>query len=350
MGVLQVLAIIVWFLAIPFCLGLPIAGKMKNRGKSIGMVFICGYFLEMAIFQFLYVFFVCFYNHFTPLVYTYGIFIALLSLLCAIRYRKFVSRLFRGIKIEISWNSLLWVLVILLVGFQLYKTFFYQFVDGDDAFYAAISVITDRLDAMYLHLPYTGETSELDVRHAFSGAPIFVAFLGRVCNLHPTIIHHSVFPLFLIVLSYLIYEKIAEMLLGKKKEYIPLFLIFINLLQIFGGDSIYTTATFMLTRTAQGKAILSGVVIPAAFLGIFLWIRSLKGEKDTKMAILFLNLVMLVAGFTTMLGIAIVPMITGVVILLFVLQQKQIRPLLEYAFTLAPTFILAVIYLLVVGR
>lgn len=350
MGFLQVLAIIIWFLVIPFCLGLPIAGRMKKRGSSIGMVFICGYFLEMGMFQFLYVFFVCFYNHFTPLVYTYGILVAFLSVLCVIRYRKFVSRLFRKIRVTISWNSLLWVAVVLLIGFQLYKTFFYQFVDGDDAFYAAISVITDRLDTMYLHLPYTGETTELDVRHAFSGAPVFVAFLGRVCRLHPTIIHHSVFPLFLLILSYVIYEKIAEMLLGHKKEYIPLFLIFINLLQIFGGDSIYTTATFMLTRTAQGKAILSGVVIPAAFLGVFLWIRALKGARDTKTAILFLSLVMLVAGFTTMLGIAIIPMITGLVILLFVLQQKQLRPLWEYALTLAPTFVLAVIYLLVVGR
>ncbi len=48
-------------------------------------------------------------------------------------------------------------------------------------------------------------------------------------------------------------------------------MIFMALLQMFGYVSMYTSETFFLTRTWQGKSLIANFVLPTLFL-CFLWI------------------------------------------------------------------------------
>jgi hypothetical protein len=139
--------------------------------------------------------------------------------------------------------------------------------DGDDAEYVAQSLVTQQSETMYLIKPYTGGTTSLDIRHSLAVLPIWVAFIGRRTGIHTTILAHSILPFLLIPLAYIVYYEMGKHLLKKKEEYLPAFLVFMALLQIFGNVSIYTNETFFLTRTWQGKAVAASFVIP-----VTLWI------------------------------------------------------------------------------
>lgn len=204
---------------------------------------------------------------------------------------------------DMSWAERIeWLLFFVLLGFQLYKAAAYASFDGDDAYYVVESLIAQQADVMYRILPYTGRPTDLDIRHALAVFPMWIAFVAKRSRIHATIVSHTIMPFLLIPLSYLVYYQIGRQLFwadpfhGKKgkmvrrqtdrkqtsgrqaegvdflhRENLPIFMIVMALFQIFGNVSIYTSETFFLTRTWQGKAVAGSLVIPALFW-MFLWI------------------------------------------------------------------------------
>ena len=161
-------------------------------------------------------------------------------------------------------TALYWVIAVGLVLFQMYMAYTHEFFDGDDAYYVAQSVIAEQTDVLYRILPYTGLSTALDYRHALAALPIWEAYLARITGIHPAIIAHSVLPLLLIPLTYLVYYRIGMRLFKGAFRKTAVFLILVSLLQIFGNTSIYTNATFFLMRTWQGKSILCNLVLLTA--------------------------------------------------------------------------------------
>lgn len=204
---------------------------------------------------------------------------------------------------DMSWAERIeWLLFFVLLGFQLYKAAAYASFDGDDAYYVVESLIAQQADVMYRILPYTGRPTDLDIRHALAVFPMWIAFVATRSRIHATIVSHTIMQFLLIPLSYLVYYEIgrqlfwADLFHGKKekmvrrqtdrkqtsgrqtedvdflhRENLPIFMIVMALFQIFGNVSIYTSETFFLTRTWQGKAVAGSLVIPALFW-MFLWI------------------------------------------------------------------------------
>ena len=54
-------------------------------------------------------------------------------------------------------------------------------------------------------------------------------------------------------------------LLGARSVKLPIFMTIVSLMQIWGNSSIYTNATFFLTRTWQGKSVLANLVLLVDF-------------------------------------------------------------------------------------
>jgi hypothetical protein len=152
--------------------------------------------------------------------------------------------------------------------------------DGDDAYYVVESLLAQQADVMNTILPYTGMTTTLDIRHALAVITMWIAFIARMSGVHATIVSHSVIPLIVIPMVYLVYVEIGRILFRRRQEIIPVFMIVVSLLMIFGNVSIYTPATFFLTRTWQGKAMVSNLVFPM-ILWVFLWM--LEDAKRTKL-------------------------------------------------------------------
>ena len=177
-------------------------------------------------------------------------------------------------------TALYWVIAVGLILFQMYMAYTHEFFDGDDAYYVAQSVIAEQTDVLYRILPYTGLSTALDYRHALAALPIWEAYLARITGIHPAIIAHSVLPLLLIPLTYLVYYRIGMRLFKGAFRKTAVFLILVSLLQIFGNTSIYTNATFFLMRTWQGKSILCNLVLLTAVWTLLrLWETGADREK-----------------------------------------------------------------------
>lgn len=143
---------------------------------------------------------------------------------------------------------------------------------------------------MYAIDPYTGAPTTLDMRHGLAPFPIWVSFIAAKCGVNAAVAAHSLMPLMLIPVTYVLYLEIGRLLCrdvmtGKEKKeqadqktLLPVFMIFVSLLQIFGNYSIYPASTFLLTRTRQGKAALGNVVLPFFLLLLYRMAEEVKRQ------------------------------------------------------------------------
>ncbi|MCM1125238.1 MAG: DUF6077 domain-containing protein [Lachnospiraceae bacterium] len=298
MIILKTFSLLLWLLLIPFCMGLLVMPLLKREQRTPGVVLIAGYILQFALVEIVGIPVVIYavyngYSTFLKCFLPLTVLLAVLGALLAFRGRK------RGMEWDFPdspgegfkrfWTlgmeeKVLLALFLLLVLFQMYMAFTRASFDGDDAYYGVQAVIAQQVDTLYRVNPYTGRSAPLDVRHALALFPIWEACIGSVSGIHATVVCHSILPLVLIPLTYLIYYQIGRALFRKKRELLPMFLVLIALWQVFGNISIYTTETFFLTRTWQGKSFAGNVVIPAV-----IWIFLLLYE-DSKEAGLWLLL------------------------------------------------------------
>ena len=262
-----------------------------------------------------------------------------------------------------SWEGrLLLVLFLLLVGFQLYMAFTRASFDGDDAYYVVHSLITQQSDTMYIIQPSTGRSTSLDIRHALAVFPMWAAYLGRMSKIHATIISHSVLPLALLPLSYLLYYQIGKRLLQNKKDSLPMFMILMALLQMFGNISIYTNETFLMTRTWQGKSFAGNFVMPAV-IWLFLCIADEEPAKDGALQKgrnkdgnkgryakqsgywLLLVLVNTCAGLSSSLAVFLCAMLTGILGFLLALRERRFSILVKAGLSCIPSAVYILLYL-----
>lgn len=249
-------------------------------------------------------------------------------------------------------TALYWVLAVGLILFQMYMAYTHEFFDGDDAYYVAQSVIAEQTDVLYRILPYTGLSTSLDIRHALASLPIWEAYLSRVTGIHPTIIAHSVLPLILIPLTYLVYYRIGMRLFKGGFRKTAVFLILVSLLQIFGNTSIYTNATFFLMRTWQGKSVLCNLVLLTAVWSLLrLWETGADGEqKGKKQAGWWLLMAAnnVTAAMATTMGAFLLGLFIAITGLVLAVRQKRPGRLIPLAATCIPGLIYLGIYAAVV--
>jgi hypothetical protein len=76
-------------------------------------------------------------------------------------------------------------------------------------------------------------------------------------------IAHTVLPVIISILIYINFYLLGTKLFNDKKKETWIFLIFINLIYIFGDFSLRTNFRFELVRLWQGKAVLGNLLIPS---------------------------------------------------------------------------------------
>ncbi|MCR4588195.1 MAG: hypothetical protein K5682_07275, partial [Lachnospiraceae bacterium] len=270
--------------------------------------------------------------------------------------------------------------------------------DGDDAFYLPVSVTALEADTMYLSNPYTGNTQIIDVRHGLGPYPIWLAYLAKYTGVNATVMAQSMLPVILIVLTYIVYLEIGRNLLGGSmfqyarakdednpathKEggiyvenegwMLPLFMIFVSVLQIFGNYSFYTGATFLLTRSRQGKEALGNLILPMIFLLLLEMSKRIRAgaadkeqtedvtnanntenntgnntgkDKGLRIYYLLLTCTGMAACLCSTMGSFLFVMPVALAALLFAILYKKPLLLVSYALTCIPAGCFALLYL-----
>ncbi|MDE6740514.1 MAG: hypothetical protein K2K07_15630 [Lachnospiraceae bacterium] len=392
--ILSILSLLFWLAVIPFCIGLIPANFISDKNRGPGFVLLAGYFGMWALFEVVTMPAVLFvkYDNFKVA----SVLFAVLSILCAavglwLWYRKrkahktnqkndtnvnCANRIKEWIAAQVkrmSWAERIeWLLFFVLLGFQLYKAVAYASFDGDDAYYVVESLIAQQADVMYRILPYTGRPTDLDIRHALAVFPMWIAFVAARSRIHATIVSHMIMPLVLIPLSYLVYYEIGRHLFktnayGMRKEgtaskktgrnraddgnifdreNLPIFMILMAMFQIFGNVSIYTSETFFLTRTWQGKAVVASLVIPALFW-MFLWIYDGKRYGDAGLWFVFVCINM-TAGVCSSIAVFLVCILMALTAFCLAITERDYRVILKMGAVCIPNVIYMAVYVIAV--
>ena len=356
MIILKVLSLIMWLLIAPFCMGLLILPLLKSKQRTPGTSLIAGYILMFTLLEVVGIPVVLFaiYNGLTIFMKIYTPLLVLLAgagVGITIRGRKkgYGWSLAENVRSMIAgWKKLsleekvMMALFLVLVGFQMYMAFTRASFDGDDAYYGVQALIAQQADTLYRVNPYTGRSSPLDVRHALALFPIWEAYVGSMSGIHATIICHSVVPLILIPLTYILYYQIGKTLLKKHREQLPMFMILIALWQMFGNISVYTTETFFLTRTWQGKSFAGNFVIPAV-IWIFLYLFETEENSGFWILLAALNLA---GGASSSLAILLSCLMTVGFGFLFAIREKKFSILVKSGLSCAGGGLYVILYIL----
>lgn len=338
---------------VPFFLGMIPANYMNSLQRTPAMTYVCGWFVSFFMFELTAVPFILLEKSFTSLVITYTLLTAVL-LVCSVWVSRHVWADFvkniRAARSQPLLVKLGWLLAYLLIGGQLFMAVFYEYYDGDDAYYIATSVLTDTFDTMYLRDAYTGYIYALDARHALSPTPIYQAWLSRLSGIHPAVIAHSVLSVVWLVFMYCIYGQIGNRLLpitraeGRtRSNFRPLFMILTAVWFAFGNISLYTSETFAMTRTWQGKGMMAGMVLPALFLCLIY----LSQDRVSLGIWMLYECVLVSAVFATSISFMLVPTIVGVSAVLIGIRKKSVRAAVKIFACCLPCLLLALCYMVV---
>lgn len=338
----------------PFGTGLIINRFIDKENRSIGISYIFGFLTLLAAFQLLAV----------PIVFTdswgFGKIVKIFTVIITVftglgiiqslhlwRAEGNIFRQKKWFSKDKKLEMIQWSIVLALIFFQLFMAVTHASFDGDDAYYVVQSVITDETDTLYSVSPYTGWSTDLDMRHSMAVFPIWIAYIARMTGIHATIISHTVLPVILIPLTYLIYYEIGRKLFKEKKEQLPSYMIIVNMLHIFGNVSIYNNATFLLMRTWQGKSMLANVIIPGIFM-ILLWLFDGEPEKRGRRGgfWLFLCILNIVAAMMSTASVFLNTFLLVVMAVVFGIQEKNIKILFQMLGCCIPCVVYALLYVL----
>lgn len=331
----QILNSIFWLVIMPFLCGILPTQMIERKQKTVGTMFLAGWGVMAAIFQLLAVPFLLHNETLTKLVKYYSGIVYAIAVLGLIYLLVGILRWGLDEMLNLrNWFCMIkedapaWILFVFLLLFQEIMSVVMMTPDADDAYYVVQAVIADQMDIMYKINPYTKGSWSLDYRHILAPFSMMIAFFAREVGVHATIMAHTILPLVLIPITYLIYYKIAILLFPEEKKKQSTFMILIVAVQLFGNTSLYTNETFFLTRTWQGKSILANVAIPAVFWIMFEISRRTEKKEIARISQLagwFVMLLVanLLGSLVSSLGLLLLAILEGVLGLLMSIRNRH---------------------------
>lgn len=360
--------LLLWLFVIPMLVGMPFAEALAKpvdgkRNRKAGLALLCGTIELWALFQVIAVSFILTTGKFHHVVSAFTIIslvgtagVLLWKVWCA-RKQDFIRKTKQSVclvwkisdrkeRTAETMKLVVWALFFLLAFFQVVQCSRMAFADGDDAFYIPISAFSEASDTMYQTIPYTGEATQLDLRHGLAPFPIWIAFLSRISGVPATILAQSILSGVLLSYGYLIYYQIAKVLFARQREGIPYFMLFVSFLQLFGNYSFYTAETFLLTRTSQGKAVLAGLLLPFLFWCLLLLAKEYQKEEQSNKRVLsgLIVLTTMASWLCSSLGTFLCTALLGVSSIVMAAACRSYKPLLRGMVCALPSVFFAMFY------
>ena len=215
------------------------------------------------------------------------------------------------------------VMVAALVVFQVVFVTMHVHDDHDDAWYVGTAVISYFTDTLNRISPYSMEVmGSFPLDYTLSPWPIFCAMLGRLSFTHPAILMHTFVPIVMIPLAYVVYWLLAKEIYGRNRNQALWLLFFLCVLNIFGNWSIRSTATFLLFRIWQGKAILCNIILP---LVVYVFMKLAEGSRATKLTVPILCLTVTAGTMISSMGVFLGPAMLFVLSVVDAVSHRRLR-------------------------
>lgn len=351
--IMDFITILLWLIAVPLLTGGFIL-KRCRAGQNPVLVYLVGMFYEWAVFEVIAVPCIKLKTSLTLVTVIWCVVMGstcLAELFCLIRRREYLIYKpewfdFMEVCKKSTWLCRgLFVLMIFLVGFQMYMYFFYQHIDTDDARFIANAVAAWDSDTMLLTHPNTGEILDEPIgelkKDAVSPWMIYIAMLARLVFIHPTILAHTVLPVFLVGMGYGAYWLVGNAMLKKDLAKTSLFVILVCIFNMFGYTSLYNAATFFLTRIWQGKSVVAGVMIPFIFALMLLMEGDYANKRWNAVALIVTSASCLLSG----MGLIFSALMIGCFVFVYALQKRSFKSLLYGALACVPDIVFGILYM-----
>ncbi len=351
MTIWSVVRLIIFMLIVPMCMGQLFKFILKKELRTLGITFLLGFFIYSGIIQIISI--LCILtvaskpNAFETCFKGCLLAVLLFAVAGCFRFDKNMLKK-PDIKSLSTDTRIFYVIFFALVIFQMVMAVSTRIFDGDNSFYVTQSIIAQKTGAMYTVDPNKGGIIPVDGRHALAAIPMWIAFIAKAAGVHSTIVTYTVWPILIIPLVYFIFHEIAKVLFADNTAMIPIFMIMVNMLMIFGNISIYTPATFFLMRTCQGKSMLTSIAFPAILL-IFLWMFKETGgeEKTLSQKASFwglLTLVNMFSGMCSEMGVMFGAGLVALLTLVLLYSSKRMTVLLGAFCSVIPNLVYVVLY------
>lgn len=321
--------------------------------------YVFGHITMWAVFEIVAVPLILMKKSFMTVVYIWCAFIAILVLCDIVTFilqivKKDIAREkydFNLKKIIADKNNIFTGIIIIaavvLIGYQCYNYVAYMHLDEDDSRFVVNACEAYDNNSMLLINPATGEyegtwVGELakDVTSPWS---IYVAMISKIVRIYPTIVFHTILPLFLVLMAYGVYWLLAKRLFKNNTEAAGLFVLFAALINTYFNASVYTNSTFFLTRIWQGKAVVAGVMMPLLFYLLYSLYQHMNSYGKYVIIMISNIAACLLSGMGIFFGI----IMTVVYGMYYVAIKKKCLGLLWIFLSCVPSIVFALLYVLV---
>lgn len=325
-----VLRTLLWFIFIPVILGKSITKKDKNK---ILYSWVLGNILQMAVFFIIALPMILKKVSFFFMWKVYIVAIILLSIISLIVFRKkiFVKPQFEKIDF---WQ----VIAILVILIQLFVKVKYTNVNNDDASYIASAATIQYTGYMY----YTEQYPELEARKALAPISAYYAAVSEIIGVEVAIVAHSIVPLSIISMSYLIYYYLGRKIFENKSSvYIMLILLSVLNLYAFSTKGINK---YLILYSWFGRSILAGVCMP------LIWEISLDAmNKESNHLLDWIGLFVtsLASCMCSEMAVPLIGISLGGLAFVSMIRDKKISYAFKTILPILPCAIVGVIYIFI---
>ncbi len=241
----------------------------------------------------------------------------------------------------------LWGIALLLLILQLVLSVVTTYADGDDAYYIAVATAAGQGNTLFTADAYTGFGYGLNYRYALASFPLWIGMLSRISGIGTAAVAHSCFAPQLILLAYGGFGLLGSLVLKERRQFLPVFLIAVEILVLFGDFSNMVPENFLLARSRQGKAALATLVIPMCFWLLYQLVEWLQEKgKFTFLHWLLLEAVVLTACMCSTIGAVLCCLLFACVGLSSAVMTRKIRHLPVLALLCAPCLIYLGLYVI----
>ena len=345
---IQILILVLLLGVVPLFVG-GIFARVDKEGLNLPLRWVSGQMLLWAGFQVICVPAVMKKADFRMVVVLFAVYMGVLFLISLGTEIKYLAGRQKEQRVKSDFKpgtGILWLIFWSLLLFQLVQAVRLTYADGDDAYYVAVSTVTESSDRMYTAIAYTGLSTEQDLRHGLAPFPIWIAFLARVSGMPVVMTAHLAVAVTLIAMGYAALALIGNQLFGSRAQ-VPLFLIFAEILVLFGGYSIYSSENFMIARSRQGKAALSSLVIPfLIFLLLYLFRKMDEGKKVYARYYLLVLAAVTTGCLCSTMGALLCCTLIGTAGVVGFFLYRDVKRLLPLLFCCLPGIVYALLYVL----
>ena len=341
-SVVKILFAVFWLGIIPFCVGVVLE-REKEEKESLAKSVLFGYFVMFALFEVLCVPAAFLKISFSRLCLVYAGIVLIWAILSFLIKRKRIWNCLKSFQKGLSGMTFLWCVALLLIAVQIGVYVVGMATDADDAMYVASATTSLHTDGIFSYSCYSGRpVSVLPKRYVLSPFPIFLAFLSKMTGFHPTVMAHTILPVFLVAACYFVYSLWGRKLFDGDKKAESLFLIFVSLVHIFSYYTVYTQGTFLLIRIWQGKAVLAAMLLP-----VLLYYGWMYFEKEKIGILEWLQLLFLMTSccLVSSMGIMLAPIMLGFVAVVCGFTRRRWKRIGSALLSCLPSVILALVYL-----